>query len=62
MKVKKTICPICGSKKIETSKHKKLTGPPKGVKINPFRKTTYGIIFFRHVCECGNTWEVETHL
>ena len=51
-------CSACGSKSIEVTKHKKLTGPPPGVKRNPHRKETFGYFFKRYTCECGNVWEI----
>ena len=54
------ICSVCGGKNIQTTEHKKITGPPPGTKKHPNRKTTYGYFFKRYTCECGNVWEEKT--
>ena len=55
-------CTVCGSTKIEATKKVVRTGPPKGVKPNPHRLVSYGRVYFECKCECGHSWEEETHL
>jgi len=60
---KKINCGECGSDKVVVTRHKKITTTPKSVrKRHPNRRITYGYIFNRYTCECGNIWEVEDRL
>jgi len=57
-----TTCSICGMEAIQITKHKKITGPPPGVKKYLNRKVTYGYFYRKYVCNCGNVWEVRCSL
>jgi len=62
--MKKLVCSSCGSNAITTTKKmEKTLGPKnKSPRLMPPKRVTYGRVYFQHVCECGNTWEEETHL
>jgi len=58
-------CDKCGSTNITSTKKMQKTCAPKKANVNrlmPPKKITYGRVYYKHICECGHTWEEETHL
>jgi hypothetical protein len=68
--MKKIICSKCGGSDNISSEKKMIRLPvPENVRILllfsliPYRALiSYGRVYFSHKCECGNTWEEDSHL
>jgi len=59
--MKKLVCSKCGSSKITSTKKMQRIKKPKNARPTK-ALVSYGRVYYEHICDCGNTWEEETHL